>query len=72
MATILMKMAGVKKIKAKQILKNGLAYKKMKEIIKAQGGNPNIKEIKLGKFTYKARASKKGKIKHISNFSIRR
>lgn len=39
---------------AKEILKSGKAYNKMREIIKAQGGNENIKpeEIKSSKYSY--------------------
>ena len=45
MAALLLDMIGVKdaKNKASEILESGLAYKKMQEIIKAQGGNPGIK-----------------------------
>jgi len=44
----------------------------MKEIIKAQGGNPDIDpdKMKLAKFTYTHKAGKTGRIKDIDNFSI--
>ena len=37
---------------AKELLRTGKAYEKMKKIIEAQGGNPNIqpKDIKLGPY----------------------
>ncbi|MBI4440105.1 AMP phosphorylase [Candidatus Woesearchaeota archaeon] len=52
-----------------QILKSGNAYKKMMQIIKAQGGNPDILpgDIKLGKFTYDCRSKKSGKLVNIDN-----
>ena len=57
------------KASAKEILDCGQAYKKFKEIIKAQKGNPNIipEKIILGKYTYNLKANKKGKIKEINN-----
>lgn len=76
MASILMSMAGIKeaKRKAKDILESGLAYKKMKEIISAQGGNPNINpdNIPLGRFKYTINAWKSGKIIDIDNRQIAR
>ena len=71
MAGMILEMAGIKngKQKAIEILESGLAYKKFQEIIKAQGGNPNIKveNIKLGQYKYNFTANKAGKIKYISN-----
>src|SRR3989344_1883238 len=62
MAGIMLDMAGVKNPEktAIKILESGAAYAKMKEIIKAQGGNPNIQpeKIKIGKFEYKVLAGK--------------
>ena len=76
MAAKIMEMAGIKfsKRKAKKILESGKAYEKMKEIIKAQGGNPNIKpeSIKLGEFTRKIKAPKTGKLTDISNKRLTR
>jgi len=66
MASILLRMAGIKKAKkkAKDLLSSKLAYKKMKEIIKAQGGNPNIQpeQIKIGKFKFDFKAKKSGSV----------
>ncbi|MEM1988834.1 MAG: thymidine phosphorylase [Candidatus Woesearchaeota archaeon] len=58
---------------AEYILKSGLAYEKMKEIIKLQQGNvfePRQIEEKLGKFVYVYRSKKKGKIRKIDNKKI--
>ncbi len=71
MASILLDMVGIKnsKVRAKNILDSGLAYKKMQEIIKEQGGNPNIKpeDIKLGRFTFDYKAKQSGKVRILSN-----
>jgi len=73
-ATKIMKMAKIKNPEqtAKEILESGKAYEKMKQIIKAQGGKPNIKpgQITIGRFTHHVRASHSGKIKHINNKTI--
>ena len=71
MANKIFKMTNTKK-SAKEILDSGLAYKKMKEIIKAQKGKPSIQpeNIKLGKFTLDYKAPKSGKIKEIDNTKI--
>ncbi|MCX8169608.1 MAG: hypothetical protein N3D72_00800, partial [Candidatus Methanomethyliaceae archaeon] len=57
---------------AKEILRNGRAYQKMREIIEAQGGNPNIKpeEIPLGDKRYVLLAPTDGYVSNISNSSI--
>lgn len=71
MASLLMEMAGIKKseIKAREILESGKAYKKMREIIKEQYGNPNIspEDIKVGNFKYDYKSYKTGKINSINN-----
>ncbi|MFH1186824.1 MAG: thymidine phosphorylase [Candidatus Levyibacteriota bacterium] len=50
---------------ATSILKSGNAFKKFQEIIKAQGGDPNIdsEKLKPGKYTYKVKAKKSGAVK---------
>jgi len=59
--------------KALSILESGEAHKKMLEIIKEQGIRINKSEdIPMGKYKYDYRASKKGRISHIDNFSITR
>ncbi len=74
MSTKILQMAGIKNAKKRvvDILETGEAYKKMREIIKAQGGNPNIDpdKIPLGKFTYTFKSPVSGKISDIQNFTI--
>ncbi len=54
-------------------LKSGRAYTKMKEIIKAQGGNVfEPSKIKLGKYTLNIKAKRNGRVKHIDNKTIAR
>jgi len=57
---------------ATKILEEGLALKKMKEIIFEQGGNQNIDSKKLipGKFTYKIQAKKDCVIKNIDSKNL--
>lgn len=57
---------------ATYILKSGLAFKKMKEIIKAQGGNPNVDSefLKVGKHKLEEKADKGGVIKEINSKNI--
>ncbi|MEM4296192.1 MAG: AMP phosphorylase [Candidatus Anstonellales archaeon] len=59
---------------AESILNSGKALKKMKEIIEAQGGNPNIKseDIKIGDVSIDIIAEKDGRIEHIDNKGISR
>ncbi len=76
MAGMILEMAGIKngQQKALEILESGFAYRKMKDIIKVQGGNPNIQpeDIKLGKYRYEFKSKKSGNIVYISNNSIAR
>lgn len=53
---------------ATNILQEGLAFSKMKEIIKAQGGNPNIdsEDLKPGKFSFSLKAIKDSNIRKIN------
>lgn len=57
---------------AKEILKSGKALKKMKEIIEAQGGDPNIKsdDIPLGQYTADVEAPADGYVVSIDNGAI--
>jgi len=57
---------------AEELLDSGRAYEKMKEMIMAQGGNPNIlpDEIELGEYAYHYKAKKKGRITSIDNKMI--
>jgi AMP phosphorylase len=53
------------------ILDSGKAYKKMKEIIQAQGKNvTEAKDIKIGDFVYAFESSKSGVVKEIDNEAI--
>lgn len=53
-------------------VESGAAYKKMLEIIEAQGGNPKIKpeDLPVGEFTCDYDAEKHGRIINISNSAI--
>jgi AMP phosphorylase len=57
---------------AKDILKSGKAYNKMKKIIEIQGGNPEIKpnDIKLGPHEKQFFATKAGHITEVNNAII--
>jgi AMP phosphorylase len=57
---------------AKEILKSGKAYEKMKKIIKAQGGDPEIKpeDIKLGPYKKEFYSTKSGHITEVNNAII--
>jgi AMP phosphorylase len=74
MAGLIMEMAGIKdgEKKAQQILDSGAAYLKMKEIIAAQGGNPNINpdDLHPGQYSYTYLAPKAGKLLDIDNITI--
>jgi len=52
---------------ATEILQSGQAFDKMQEIIKAQGGDPNIdsEELQPGKHSYKIKAKRSGRVKGI-------
>jgi AMP phosphorylase len=68
------RMAGIKdgRKKALEILNSGKAYKKMKEIIKIQGGNPNINpdKIKLGRYSFTIKSSKNSVVRDIDNIAV--
>jgi len=57
---------------ATKILRNGLAFRKMQEIIYAQGGRQHIDSegLKPGKFSYKITASKNGVVKSIDSKNL--
>lgn len=54
---------------ATEILKSGLAWVKMKEIIKAQGGNPHVDSegLKPGRYSYNVMAQKNGTVAEINS-----
>lgn len=57
---------------AEVILSSGQALKKMRQIIKEQGGNPKISsdDIKLGDYTYEFDAKRSGKVHMINDDSL--
>ncbi|MCW1296260.1 MAG: AMP phosphorylase [Candidatus Parvarchaeota archaeon] len=57
---------------AEQILISGKALKKMREIIKAQNGNPNVNvsDISIGKYSYDFLSDRTGKVELIDNTMI--
>ena len=63
---------GLGKEMAKEILTSGKALKKMKEIIEAQGGNPNINpdEIRVGEHAIPVRADCDGFVTKVDNNAI--
>lgn len=74
LAEVMLGMAGIKNArkKAMEILASGEAYQKFQEIIKAQGGDPNVDpdKMKLAKFSYTYNAPKTGTVRDIDNRSI--
>jgi len=71
LAGLLFEMMGVNDgtQKAKGILKSGEAEKKLREIIAAQGGDPDVKpeDIEVGNETVEIRSEEKGRIQWINN-----
>ena len=55
--------------KAKELLKSGKAEKKLREIIAAQGGNPEVRpeDIETGKETIEIHSNEEGRIQWINN-----
>ncbi len=77
LAGILLEMAGKTPkgeghILAREILKDGRAYKKMREIIQLQGGNPDIKpeDIPIGPYVAEMKAQTDGHVTAVDNASI--
>lgn len=58
--------------KAKEILESGKAYEKMKEIIEAQGGDPDVRleDLPIGSVKESIKASRDGYVKQIYNSRI--
>lgn len=59
---------------AENMLRNGKAMDKMREIIGLQGGDPKVKEsdLPIGQYKYTVKADKDGKISHIDNKAMNR
>jgi AMP phosphorylase len=71
LAGILLEMGGIPRgyDRAREILESGKALQKFREIVKAQGGNGDIKseDIKIGKFKAEVLAKKSGYLGSIMN-----
>ncbi len=74
LAGVLLEFAGAKNGKkaALDILKSGKAYKKLKEIIEAQGGNPEIRndDILVGRKIAEVKSNRSGHVLWISNKAV--
>jgi AMP phosphorylase len=74
LAGLLFEMMGIKNgtQKAKEILQSGKAEKKLREIIGAQGGNPDVKpaDIVIGDEIAEIRSEEKGRVQWINNRAI--
>ena len=74
MAAYMLRMAGMDKPekRARYLLESGAAYRKFKEMIKAQGGNPHIDpdKIRVGRFTQVITAQKSGSLTELNTESI--
>lgn len=72
MSEELLELSGKKKKLARELLESGEAWKKMREIIRAQGGKPNIKpeNLKLGKIVLNVKSKKNGVVKRIINKNV--
>ena len=72
--SLLFELVGIKKgkQKAEELLRSGKAEKKLREIIEAQGGNPEIKpdEIEIGDKKVEIISEKEGRVLWINNGSI--
>ena len=57
---------------ATEMLRSGKAFEKFKEIVKAQGGDPDLESEKLkpGKYSFQVKAEKKGEIKNLNSKNI--
>jgi len=71
MSDKLLRISGVKR-SASDLLDGGEAWLKMRQIIKAQGGNPNVKvdDLKLGKLVLDFKTKSSGKVSKILNKSV--
>ena len=60
------------KASAKEILNSKVAYLKMREIIKLQGGKVSINpdNLELGKYTFDVKSTKSGKVSEMNNIKL--
>jgi AMP phosphorylase len=74
LAGLLFEMMGINNgtKKAKELLKSGKAEKKLREIVEAQGGDPDVKpdDIEVGKETAEIRSEENGRIQWINNRAL--
>jgi AMP phosphorylase len=74
LAGLLFEMMGVNDgtQKAKELLESGKAEKKLREILRAQGGDPNVKpeDIEVGNETTEIRSEEKGRIQWVNNRNV--
>ncbi len=59
---------------AERQLSSGAAYSKFREIVEAQGGDPDVKpeDLRPGKYEHTVFADRDGKVVHISNHAVAR
>ena len=71
LANLLLKMCG-EEPNAKEMIENGRALEKFREIVERQNGKPEISEedLELGEHTAEVRAKKNGVVSHIDNTRI--
>lgn len=57
---------------AREILASGKALSKMREIIKTQGGNPDVesRDLKPGRYTFEVKAPRRGRVSGMNNKQI--
>lgn len=57
---------------ARSIFESGKAYEKFKEIVEAQGGNPEVKpgDIEVGKYSFTLQSPAEGAVTHVDNMAI--
>lgn len=71
MAAMILEMGGIKdgETKARELLASGKALEKFREIVAAQGGNPNISssDITIGAYHYDVMSAKSGYVNAIQN-----
>jgi len=72
LAGSLLELCGQRRNLARQLLVNGQAFKKMREIIAIQGGNSNIdsEELKPARMESKLQSAESGRVKRIENRNI--
>ncbi len=74
LAGMLFEIVGVEngRLKAEELLRSGKAMQKLREIIAAQGGNPNVtpEDAPVGKEKAEVKAQEKGKVLWVSTDSI--